>query len=150
MSNIQIFSLVMLCIVTGFVIGFIACSFSFKGLIEKYENAIITYASIVSSLTGKIFSCDETIENLTTECLKQKDKIDDLTVQIEEIKIIRLGIEASKDLTKNIELNMIIEDLECVKKSCEEALTNDWDRSDHGFEAMIELLENSIKGLSKN
>lgn len=39
----------------------------------------------------------------------------------------------------------VLEDLECLVKSCEEGIDGTWDGSVSGFEAMIEQLEGVIR-----
>lgn len=111
MINVTIFSIIIFSILTGYLIGFVITYLSsskiikdsFK-LIDDYKLATQEHFKIISSLTGKIFYQDETIETLIKKCNDQSDAIDDLTAQIAEMHIIRLDI-TSKILDKNIESN---------------------------------------------
>lgn len=44
-----------------------------------------------------------------------------------------------------LDVNHIIEELDSLVACCDEAISDEWDKSDEGFEAMIECLENLKK-----
>lgn len=102
---VSVFSLIAI----GYLIGFFSSFLSCKKHIDNVErislNTLNYYVELVSSLTGKVFNLQNTIDSLTDECLNQKEKIDDLTVQISDMKIVRLGTETSKILNGNLEKN---------------------------------------------
>lgn len=99
---VSVFSLIAI----GFIIGYISCFISNMEN-EKQENEADAKwtVNLISSLSERIFNQQDTIENLSNVCFKQKEKINDLTAQIADMKIVRLGTETSKILTDNLEKN---------------------------------------------
>lgn len=102
---VSVFSLIAIGYIIGFVSSFMSCRKHLKNVEDLSLDTLSEYVKLVSSITGKNFNLQNTIDSLTDECLKQKDTIDNLTVQISDMKIVRLGTETSKILNDNLEKN---------------------------------------------
>lgn len=102
---VSVFSLIAIGYLIGFFSSFLSCKKHIDNVEDLSLDSLSYYVKLVSSLTGKNFDLQNTIDSLTDECLNQKEKIDDLTAQIADMKIVRLGTETSKILTDNLEKN---------------------------------------------
>lgn len=95
---VSVFSLIAI----GFIIGYVACFISTKEKSNQENEAEANWTvNLISSLSERIFNQQDTIENLTSVCLNQKEKIDDMTVQIADMKIIRTKTETGNLLNEN-------------------------------------------------
>jgi hypothetical protein len=104
MSSIQLFALVMFCIITGFVIGFISCSFSFSSLVKKQRELIEIHIKESASIQRKTIYQQEIIDTLTELAVQQADKIEEISKQVIKAGLIRLE-EQTKKLNDHLELN---------------------------------------------